>query len=145
MRPGRTDSCKITSTRHKTKAKKTYSQKSEKAIASVPKKLKLRVFSLSGDRQRRLFQGFQRFCLLYIYIYIYIYIKRESNSRRTKEIEVQGFLSQWRQTEEIDLGFSKILSLIYICKTSVRTLSLFSFKENYESFKCFDYIYITSR
>ena len=30
------------------------SQKREKTIASVPKKLKLTVFSLSGDEQRRL-------------------------------------------------------------------------------------------
>ena len=34
--------------------KKTNSQKREKAIASVPKKLKFRVFSLSGDGPRRL-------------------------------------------------------------------------------------------
>ena len=56
MGPGRIDNRKITSTRHKTKAKKkkTYSQKREKARASVPNKLKLRVFSLSGDGQRRL-------------------------------------------------------------------------------------------
>ena len=54
MGPGRTDNRKITSTRHKTKAKKTYSQKRENAIVSVPKKLKLRVFSFSGDEQWRL-------------------------------------------------------------------------------------------
>ena len=37
----------------KQKQKKTYSQKREKARASVPKKLKPRVFSLSGDGKRR--------------------------------------------------------------------------------------------
>ena len=41
-------------TPYKTKAKKTNSQKREKAIASVQKKLKFRVFSLSGEGQRRL-------------------------------------------------------------------------------------------
>ena len=73
MGPGRIDSRKITSTRHKTKAKKkkkkTYSQKREKARASVPNKLKLRVFSLSGDGQRRLLRVFKDF-VSYIYIYI---------------------------------------------------------------------------